>query len=440
MLKDHSADTSETPCAGVQVQAVAQQSLEEVARELLMDVTRSTEPAQQFLNLLQAGQFLPCNESLDAMLSRHLQNIVTAMAARRGAVVLIDSKTGKMNLAAVYPRQSEPSSGRFFSQTLAMRCLRTGQSLLCADVINDPELFSAKSVIGTYMSSMICALIRSPRRYLGILHLDRGASDEPFTRDDLRRADTLAASMSFALENAQQLQEKQQNLFIQMVIAFSQVIELRDPATAGHAQRVTDYALLLAEELKLGTTDLDHLRIGAPLHDIGKIGIDDAILRKIGRLTALEFECMKTHTVKGAAIVQTLPGLDVVLPIVRNHHERWDGGGYPDRLAGYDIPLLARIMAVADSFDAMTMDRPYRAGMPLELALAEIERCAGTQFDPDCARAFLRLRKVLHQHLSQGSAQGNTLPKPDFLACAHADDRPEGSAAICPSVVLGQAQ
>src|SRR5262249_26565863 len=143
MLKDQTFDPSETPCAGIQVQAVARQSLEEVARELLMDVTRSTEPGQQVLNLLQARQLLPFNESLDAILSRNLQNIVTSLAARRGAVVLIDSKTGKMSLGAVYPHQSEPTPGRVYSQTLAARCLRTGQSLLCADVINDPELLSA---------------------------------------------------------------------------------------------------------------------------------------------------------------------------------------------------------------------------------------------------------------------------------------------------------
>jgi putative nucleotidyltransferase with HDIG domain len=406
--RDRPVDLSETPCGGIQVQAVAQQSLEEVAQQLAMEVTRSTEPGQQLLSLLQGGSFLHLGDSFDAVVSRNLEKIVTSLAARRGAVILIDTKTGKMHLRAVYPDTTEAVPAGFFSQTLAKRCLGSGQSLLCANVVHDAELLDAKSVIGTYMSSIICALLRSPRRYLGILHLDRSLADEPFTRDDLRRADALAVNMSFALEQSQQLQEKQQSIFVQTVIAFSQVMELRDPATAGHAQRVTDYALLLANELRLSETEHDHLRIGAPLHDIGKIGVDDAILRKTGRLTSEEFECMKQHTVKGAAIIRTLPGLDVVLPIVRNHHERWDGGGYPDRLAGDAIPLLARLMAVVDSFDAMTMDRPYRAGMPVDQALAEIERGAGSQFDPECARAFLRVRKVVQDHLRQKASASGT--------------------------------
>jgi hypothetical protein len=313
-----------------------------------------------------------------------------------------------MHIRGVYPGNFDQPPGTIFSQTLARRCIHSGQSLLCASVVNDPELLQAKSVVGTFMSSIICALLRSPRRYLGILHLDRCLGDDPFTCEELRRADALAANMSFALENVQQLQEKQQSIFVQTVIAFSQVMELRDPATAGHAQRVTDYALLLANEMKLSEPEHDQLRIGAPLHDIGKIGIDDAILRKTGRLTPDEFECMKQHTVMGADIIRTLPGLDVVLPIVRNHHERWDGKGYPDLLTGTQIPLLARLMAVVDSFDAMTMDRPYRAGLPLDQALGEIERGAGSQFDPELARAFLRLQKVIQEHLRENAAVSRT--------------------------------
>src|SRR5207237_4833705 len=133
---------------------------------------------------------------------------------------------------------------------------------------------------------------------------------------------------------------RQQAMFVQTVVAFSQIIELRDPYTGGHAQRVTDYALLLADQLKLPEADLELIRIGAPLHDIGKIGIDDAVLRKTGRLTAEEFEHMKSHTVKGAVLLQTLTGLEIVLPIVSNHHERWDGSGYPDGLAGETVHQL----------------------------------------------------------------------------------------------------
>jgi putative nucleotidyltransferase with HDIG domain len=297
------------------------------------------------------------------------------------------------------------------------------------------------------MSSMICALLRSPHRYLGVLELDRGLNDDPFTRDDLQRADALAANMSFAFESARQLQDRQHALFIQTVIAFSQVIEMRDPYTGGHAQRVTDYALLLAEEMNLSEMDRHHLRVGSPLHDIGKIGIDDAILRKTDRLTPEEFELMKSHTVKGAALLRTLPGLDMVLPIVRNHHERWDGEGYPDQLAGATIPLLARVVAVVDTFDAMTTDRPYRKGMPIEQALVLIEGGAGSQFDPACVEAFVRLRPLLEQQLGQRESLSPTATNlssflPKRAASGHSRTQarplPEGrTEAPAPATALG---
>src|SRR5260370_14871080 len=278
-------DVTETPYGGLQVQAMTRQSMEEVAHKLAMDVTLSTKPGEQLLSLMRAGQFLDMTDSLDDLLSRNLQQTVAAMGARRGSLVLIDSKTGKMKLRAIFPSKPELWSGRFFSQTLAARCFRTGQSLLCADVINDPDLLQAASVNGAYMSSIICALLRSPRRYLGVLHLDRSVNDEPFTRDNLCRADALAANMSFAFESAQQLQEKQHAMFIQTVIAFSQVIEMRDPYTGGHAQRVTDYALLLAEDINLSETYRHHPSIRGPLPDIAKIGLFDIIVLQTGPLT-----------------------------------------------------------------------------------------------------------------------------------------------------------
>ena len=151
---------------------------------------------------------------------------------------------------------------------------------------------------------------------------------------------------------------------------------------------------MVGEELALSPRDLDHLRTGGPLHDIGKIGITDAILCKPDRLTAAEFEQMKTHTTRGDDILKAIPEMKDIRPIVRSHHERWDGNGYPDRLAGVAIPLLARVLAVADSFDAMTTRRPYNTNhvkTPDE-AFAEVARCSGTQFDPDCARAFLAVK------------------------------------------------
>jgi putative nucleotidyltransferase with HDIG domain len=171
--------------------------------------------------------------------------------------------------------------------------------------------------------------------------------------------------------------------------ALSSALDVRDTETEGHARRVVRYMELIAEVLKVPADQHATLRRGALLHDIGKIGVPDHILRKAGPLTENEWYTMKTHPDLGAKIIGNVPFLEEVAVIIRAHHERWDGNGYPVGLAGEQIPQGARIFAVADSFDAMTADRPYRRGRHLDEALAEIERCSGSQFDPQVVAAFL---------------------------------------------------
>ena len=171
--------------------------------------------------------------------------------------------------------------------------------------------------------------------------------------------------------------------------ALSSALDVRDTETEGHARRVVRYMELIAEVLKVPVAQHATLWRGALLHDIGKIGVPDHILRKPGPLTENEWHTMKTHPDLGAKIIANVPFLEEVAVIIRAHHERWDGNGYPEGTAGGLIPLGARIFAVADSFDAMTSDRPYRRGRHLDEALAEIQRCSGTQFDPQVVDAFL---------------------------------------------------
>src|SRR5260370_27947350 len=197
------------------------------------------------------------------------------------------------------------------------------------------------------MASVLCVLLRTPRKRLGVLHLDRGPMQKPFSQDDLHLADALAANVSAGIESAQLLR-KQRDLFYATITILAQSVELRDPYTGNHTARVTEYAMLLGQYLDLSPEDLHLIRIGTPLHDIGKIGIDDAILRKPARLTPAEFDIMKTHTPKGAKILEQAPELAQVIPIVRSHHERWHAQGYPDGLTGPQIPVLARIAVVAD--------------------------------------------------------------------------------------------
>ena|SRR2546425_3220382 len=173
--------------------------------------------------------------------------------------------------------------------------------------------------------------------------------------------------------------------------ALSNALDLRDTETEGHARRVVEYMEIIAREMRLPEDEIAVLRRGALLHDIGKVGVPDRILRKPAGLTEAEWVTMKTHPDLGARIIGGIPFLEKVAVIVRHHHERWDGRGYPDGLAGEAIPLGARIFTVADSFDAMTSDRPYRDALRIDEARVEIRRCRGTQFDPVIAEAFSRI-------------------------------------------------
>jgi putative nucleotidyltransferase with HDIG domain len=377
------------------VEATACCNWEEALAGLAFDRDRCPRPGEQLLALIRAGHHLGHLQDVKELLDSILNDAVSTLDAQRGAIVLAEGADQTLRLRALASGAGNVPSRPGFSQSLAQRSFSQGESILCRSVGEDPELRMAQSIAEGAMESVLCVLLRTPRRRLGVLHLDRGPLQKPFTRDDLHLADALAANVSAGIETAQ-LMQQQRDLFVNTITILAQAVELRDDYTGGHTARVTHYAELLARQMNLDAADLRWIRFGTPLHDIGKIGIDDAILRKPGPLTPDEYKIMQSHTIKGAAILSTLPDLAPIIPIVRSHHERWDGKGYPDGLAGAGIPRLARIVAVADTFDAMTSDRPYRKGMPPEVAFAEVEKQGGKQFDPECAAAFL----VLRDHLS----------------------------------------
>jgi PAS domain S-box-containing protein/putative nucleotidyltransferase with HDIG domain len=186
-------------------------------------------------------------------------------------------------------------------------------------------------------------------------------------------------------------------LFNSLILSFVNAMDAKSPWTKGHSERVTRYAISIAKEMGLKERDIENLRIAAFLHDIGKIGTYDVVLDKPGKLTEEEFQLIRIHPIKGAEILKPVRQLQELLPIIRHHHERMDGKGYPDGLKGEEIPLLSRIIALADSFDSMTSNRPYRPAPPIEYAISEIKTCSGTQFDPQASEAFLRVMDRLNK-------------------------------------------
>jgi HD-GYP domain-containing protein (c-di-GMP phosphodiesterase class II) len=197
----------------------------------------------------------------------------------------------------------------------------------------------------------------------------------------------------------------------QILSAMLALLDLRDSETEGHSQRVAKFAMRLADEIeRTGIAPVTEevrkeLALGALLHDVGKIGVPDAVLKKPASLTDHEWDIMRRHPSQGASLLARFPIMCDALPVVRHHHERWDGTGYPDRLAGDEIPLSARIFAMADTFDAMSSDRIYRRALPYSTICTEFRRVAGTQFDPDLVAAFLAIDEeewIALRHQSAG--------------------------------------
>lgn len=379
-----------------QVLASASANFEEGLRRIAFTRDEMPRAGEQLVALLRAGHHFHHTSNEDQLLDAILHDAVSVLDAQRGAIVLAedDGPEPKLRLRALAVGHGETGSRFHYSKRLTQRCFARGESVLYTHIDEDDELKLTQSIADGAMASVLCVLLRTPRRRLGVLHLDRSFWQNPFTEDDLLLADALAAHVSAAIESAQLLQ-KQKDLFLNTIMILAQAVELRDGYTGGHTQRVTRYATLLAQEMQLPTEQIELIKLGTPLHDIGKIGIDDSILRKPGRLTAQEFAIMQTHTTMGAEILSTITEMQPIIPIVRNHHERWDGTGYPDRLQKGEIPLLARIVAVADAFDAMTSHRPYhldRQPKSPEDAFAEVERQSGRQFDPQAAAAFLNIK------------------------------------------------
>jgi hypothetical protein len=238
---------------------------------------------------------------------------------------------------------------------------------------------------------------------------EKGGPDHAVSSWDIQLFEAAAGFITSYLENVA-LFEEQRRLFLGTVQALTAAIDAKDRYTRGHSERVAHLSSMLAREIGLSEDEVERIRIAGLVHDVGKIGVPEAVLTKQGKLTEAEFDAIKRHPQIGYGILQDIPPLQDVLPGVLHHHERWDGRGYPSGLAGEQIPLQARIIAVADTFDAMSSTRSYRPAMPREKVLAEMRRCAGSQFDAALVPAFLRISLATFDRLVAKHAASEIAP------------------------------
>jgi diguanylate cyclase (GGDEF)-like protein/putative nucleotidyltransferase with HDIG domain len=244
--------------------------------------------------------------------------------------------------------------------------------------------------IATEQDALLIPLVHKGQP-VALLALGLKRAELPYSSEDLALLRTVAGQLAIATENAQ-LYGRMRDLYLSGIRTLAATVDAKDSYTHGHSERVAAYARAIAVRLGLPQLEVETIELAGLLHDIGKIGVPDAVLQKPGRLDPDERTLIEQHADLGARILSDNPALIPLVPLVRHHHERWDGRGYPSGLIGDDIPLGAAIICVADTFDTMTTDRPYRRAPGLDEARAEIARCAGSQFSPRVVEAFLQTR------------------------------------------------
>ena len=308
-----------------------------------------------------------------------LDSALVLLRSSRGYVVLSEPD-GTLFLRSVRGVEYQRVAGRRFS--VAEHVLAHERPL----VLNPAEIEGPVDPI-TGMDATLAVPIPSVQRAIGVLVVADGSSDRRFSSDDVRLLSTVANQAGMAVANAE-LYSHLQDAYLATVRSLAAAIDAKDPYTRGHSDRVASFASLVGERLAFSSEERLALELSAYLHDIGKIGIREGVLHKPGHLDDREAAEMRSHPLIGATILSPVEFPWAITPNVRHHHEHWDGSGYPDGLAGEQIPLIARIISVADSHEAMISDRPYRKGRSIEEAITELQRCAGTQFDASIVGHF----------------------------------------------------
>lgn len=277
------------------------------------------------------------------------------------------------------------------------------------------SIFSSRSIVGPI--SRIAAHLAACEK-TGVL------PEFPKHDTPIVEIHTLTDSFNHAAAAIREGTDRLRRAYVEFVGSLASALDARDRYTAGHSNRVSEFSCSIAEAMRVADDDLEEIRIAALLHDIGKIGIADRVLQKAGRLTPEEFALIQQHTTIGRRILEGVRGFEPYLPVVELHHENWDGSGYPLGLRGPSIPLCARIVHVADVYDALTSDRPYRRGMAHREAVDLIEQCAGTQFDPLVVEAFLQLPTILARNQAPVRAEDPETQSLRHLASAVEHESP----------------
>ncbi len=376
----------------------AQQGLTQlrVSLDYMPTASITLEKGREHLStLFEVSQALNSTLDLDEILNRTIDMVIEATRGERGFLMLYENQAGTQEptldfkVARNMDRQTIAGPSFEISRSIVTHVATTGKPILTTDARADPRFGDQASVISYGLRSILCVPLSVKDRVTGVIYVDSRVKIGLFSLRDLDFLTAFANQAAMAIENAR-LYQAVSSGYLDTIKALAAAIDARDPRTFGHSDRITRYVMRMAEALHLSEEERTALRYAAILHDIGKIGVADAILSKPGELTPEERDVMSSHPVIGTLIIDGIEFLKNVRPLIRHHHERWDGQGYPDGLAGQEIPLGARILNIADAYDAMVSGRPYRQPMREAEAITELRAGRGTQFDPLLVDIFIR--------------------------------------------------
>lgn len=368
--------------------------------------------------LLEVGKAISSTLDLTELLKKVMRMATQVMRCETSTVYLIDKLTNELYFHIV---QGDATVGTKLQEIrlpmgtgLAGWCAKENKPVIVPDTQKDPRFYKpADKKSGFVTRSMICVPMRLKDEVVGVLQVLNRTGDIPFNEHDIEILEAVANQAVSAIDNAR-LYENIQKVYLATIEVLATAIDAKDPYTRGHSRRVTQYSIAIAEEVNLDKREIEDVRYAGLLHDVGKIGISDNIIKKPGRLTDEEYAIIKEHPKIGARILKPVDFLADKIPGVLHHHEYFDGRGYPDHLTGESIPLMGRIICVADAFDAMTTNRPYRKGLTVNTAVAELKKFSGKQFDPACVEAFLRaFEKKLFQYFEKVGDSDDMILKSD---------------------------
>jgi len=272
---------------------------------------------------------------------------------------------------------------------IAGQVARTGKPLIVNDVSRSESFHKMiDDTTGFSTKSLVCVPLAVHRRILGVIEVLNKLDGSEFEEQDLEAVVSVATTAAMAIENTR-LHQTVLDAYKNTIKTLAAAIDAKDPYTRGHSQRVMEYTLLAGAYLSFSSEEMETLEYASILHDIGKISVDSTILNKPGALTKSEWEIILEHPAVGANLLRGITFLEKASELVLCHHERFDGGGYPNGIRGEVIPLGARLIAVADAFDTMTTDRSYRAAMTVDHSVRELYNCSGSQFCPIAVKAFI---------------------------------------------------